>query len=172
MADTVLLIGAEVFSRILDFRDRQTAILFGDGAGAAVIQASERPGIEGTVLGADGSRRGDPPHAGRRLSRAGDARDRRGGPAPDPDAERPRGVQAGGHRDGGGVPAGPGEERAHRGGRRPADPPPGERPHHGRGRRTPRRPAREGRGGRGGRRQHAAPRRSRSRSIAPVARAG
>lgn len=55
MADTVLLIGAETFSRILDFRDRQTAILFGDGAGAAVIQASERPGIEGTVLGADGS---------------------------------------------------------------------------------------------------------------------
>ena len=55
MADTVLLIGAETFSRILDFRDRQTAILFGDGAGAAVIQASERAGIEGTVLGADGS---------------------------------------------------------------------------------------------------------------------
>ena len=54
MADTVLLIGAEVFSRILDFRDRQTCVLFGDGAGATVIQASERPGIEGTVLGADG----------------------------------------------------------------------------------------------------------------------
>jgi 3-oxoacyl-[acyl-carrier-protein] synthase-3 len=55
MADTILLIGAEVFSRILDFTDRQTCVLFGDGAGAIVLQASERPGIEGTVLGADGT---------------------------------------------------------------------------------------------------------------------
>ena len=55
MADTILLLGAEVFSRILDFTDRQTCVLFGDGAGATVIQASERPGIEGTVLGADGT---------------------------------------------------------------------------------------------------------------------
>jgi 3-oxoacyl-[acyl-carrier-protein] synthase-3 len=55
MADTVLLMGAEVFSRILDFSDRQTCVLFGDGAGAAVLQAAEAPGIEGTVLGADGS---------------------------------------------------------------------------------------------------------------------
>jgi 3-oxoacyl-[acyl-carrier-protein] synthase-3 len=54
MADTVLLIGAEVFSRILDFTDRQTCVLFGDGAGAAIVQAADRPGIEGTVLGADG----------------------------------------------------------------------------------------------------------------------
>ena len=54
MADTVLLIGAEVFSRILDYTDRGTCILFGDGAGAAVIQASEAPGVEGAVLGADG----------------------------------------------------------------------------------------------------------------------
>jgi 3-oxoacyl-[acyl-carrier-protein] synthase-3 len=55
MADAVLLIGAEVYSRILDFSDRQTCVLFGDGAGATVIQASDRPGIEGTVLGADGT---------------------------------------------------------------------------------------------------------------------
>jgi 3-oxoacyl-[acyl-carrier-protein] synthase III len=55
MADTVLLIGAEVFSRILDFTDRQTCVLFGDGAGATLIQAAPAPGIEGTVLGADGS---------------------------------------------------------------------------------------------------------------------
>jgi 3-oxoacyl-[acyl-carrier-protein] synthase III len=55
IADTILLIGAEVFSRILNFTDRQTCVLFGDGAGATVIQASERPGIEGTVLGADGT---------------------------------------------------------------------------------------------------------------------
>jgi 3-oxoacyl-[acyl-carrier-protein] synthase-3 len=55
MAETVLLIGAEVFSRILDFGDRQTCVLFGDGAGAAILRRAESPGIEGTVLGADGS---------------------------------------------------------------------------------------------------------------------
>jgi 3-oxoacyl-[acyl-carrier-protein] synthase III len=55
MADTVLLAGAEIFSRILDFTDRTTSILFGDGAGAVIVQASDRPGIEGTVLGADGT---------------------------------------------------------------------------------------------------------------------
>lgn len=55
MADTVLVIGAEIFSRIIDYTDRGTCVLFGDGAGAAVVQASEAPGIEGAVLGADGS---------------------------------------------------------------------------------------------------------------------
>jgi 3-oxoacyl-[acyl-carrier-protein] synthase-3 len=55
LADTILLIGAEVFSRILNFSDRQTCVLFGDGAGATIIQATDRPGIERTVLGADGS---------------------------------------------------------------------------------------------------------------------
>jgi 3-oxoacyl-[acyl-carrier-protein] synthase III len=55
MADTILLAGAEIFSRILDFTDRTTSILFGDGAGAVIVQASDRPGIEGTVLGADGT---------------------------------------------------------------------------------------------------------------------
>ena len=44
MADTILLIGAEVFSRILDFTDRGTCILFGDGAGAAVVQRLRAPG--------------------------------------------------------------------------------------------------------------------------------
>jgi 3-oxoacyl-[acyl-carrier-protein] synthase-3 len=55
MVDTVLVIGAEIFSRIIDFTDRGTCILFGDGAGAAVLRASESPGVEGSVLGADGS---------------------------------------------------------------------------------------------------------------------
>ena len=55
MADTILLAGAEIFSRILDFTDRTTSILFGDGAGAVIVQATDRPGIEGTVLGADGT---------------------------------------------------------------------------------------------------------------------
>jgi 3-oxoacyl-[acyl-carrier-protein] synthase-3 len=55
MADTILLVGAEIFSRIIDYTDRGTCILFGDGAGAAVVSASEVPGIEGSILGADGN---------------------------------------------------------------------------------------------------------------------
>ncbi|MEZ0235398.1 MAG: beta-ketoacyl-ACP synthase III [Actinomycetota bacterium] len=55
MADTILLIGAEIFSRIIDYTDRGTCILFGDGAGAAVVRASEAAGIEGSILGADGN---------------------------------------------------------------------------------------------------------------------
>jgi 3-oxoacyl-[acyl-carrier-protein] synthase-3 len=51
----VLVIGAEVFSRILDFNDRTTCVLFGDGAGAVVLTASQEPGILATALHADGS---------------------------------------------------------------------------------------------------------------------
>lgn len=51
----VLVIGAEVFSRILDFSDRTTCVLFGDGAGAVVLEASEEPGVLATKLHADGS---------------------------------------------------------------------------------------------------------------------
>jgi 3-oxoacyl-[acyl-carrier-protein] synthase-3 len=54
-ADTVLVVGAEVLSRVLDFTDRTTCVLFGDGAGAVVLQPSARPGVEGSVLGADGT---------------------------------------------------------------------------------------------------------------------
>lgn len=50
-----LIIGAEVFSRILDFDDRTTCVLFGDGAGAIVLGASREPGILATKLHADGS---------------------------------------------------------------------------------------------------------------------
>lgn len=50
-----LVVGAEVFSRILDWKDRGTCVLFGDGAGAVVLEASERPGILATALHADGS---------------------------------------------------------------------------------------------------------------------
>ena len=53
-ADTVVVVGAEAFTRVVDFTDRATCILFGDGAGAVVLQASEEPGIEAIVLGADG----------------------------------------------------------------------------------------------------------------------
>ncbi|WP_071467137.1 beta-ketoacyl-ACP synthase III [Polynucleobacter asymbioticus] len=53
----VLVIGAETFSRILDFQDRGTCVLFGDGAGAVVLEASSEPGILSTALHADGSQR-------------------------------------------------------------------------------------------------------------------
>jgi len=54
-AETVVVIGAEVLSRVLDFTDRSTCVLFGDGAGAVVLRPSEAPGLIGSVLGADGS---------------------------------------------------------------------------------------------------------------------
>jgi 3-oxoacyl-[acyl-carrier-protein] synthase III len=53
----ILVIGAEVFSRILDFKDRTTCVLFGDGAGAVVLEASDQPGILASALHADGSQR-------------------------------------------------------------------------------------------------------------------
>ncbi|TAM04006.1 MAG: ketoacyl-ACP synthase III [Paraburkholderia sp.] len=52
---TALIVGAETFSRILDFNDRTTCVLFGDGAGAVVLQASDEPGVLSSVLHADGS---------------------------------------------------------------------------------------------------------------------
>lgn len=51
----VLVIGAEVFSRILDFQDRTTCVLFGDGAGAVVLSVSSEPGILATKLHANGN---------------------------------------------------------------------------------------------------------------------
>ncbi len=57
-ARRALVIGAEVFSRILDWSDRGTCVLFGDGAGAVVLEASDQPGILGAALHADGSQSG------------------------------------------------------------------------------------------------------------------
>jgi 3-oxoacyl-[acyl-carrier-protein] synthase-3 len=57
-AQCALVIGSEVFSRILNFKDRSTCVLFGDGAGAVVLKASTEPGILSTHLHADGSHRG------------------------------------------------------------------------------------------------------------------
>ena len=54
-AKRVLVVGSEVLSRITDYSDRSTAILFGDGAGAVVLSPSEEPGILSTHLHADGS---------------------------------------------------------------------------------------------------------------------
>ncbi len=53
-ARKALVIGAEVFSRLLDFNDRATCVLFGDGAGAVVLEASSTPGIVASCLHADG----------------------------------------------------------------------------------------------------------------------
>jgi 3-oxoacyl-[acyl-carrier-protein] synthase-3 len=53
-ATKALVIGAEVFSRILDFNDRTTCVLFGDGAGAVVLEASDQPGLLASELHADG----------------------------------------------------------------------------------------------------------------------
>jgi 3-oxoacyl-[acyl-carrier-protein] synthase III len=53
-AKCALVIGSEVFSRILDFQDRTTCVLFGDGAGAVILEASDQPGILATDLHADG----------------------------------------------------------------------------------------------------------------------
>ncbi|MES9946936.1 beta-ketoacyl-ACP synthase III [Candidatus Thiodiazotropha sp. CDECU1] len=54
-AKRALVVGAETFSRILDWSDRNTCVLFGDGAGAVVIEASDEPGIISTHLHADGA---------------------------------------------------------------------------------------------------------------------
>jgi 3-oxoacyl-[acyl-carrier-protein] synthase III len=54
-ANTVLVIGADMLSRFIDFTDRGTCILFGDGAGAVVLRASDEPGVLSIVLGADGT---------------------------------------------------------------------------------------------------------------------
>lgn len=57
-ASKALVVGAEVFSRILDFKDRGTCVLFGDGAGAVVLEASPTPGILATEMHADGKHMG------------------------------------------------------------------------------------------------------------------
>ncbi len=53
-----LVVGTEVFSRILDWNDRGTCVLFGDGAGAVILEASDAPGILASALHADGSHHG------------------------------------------------------------------------------------------------------------------
>lgn len=57
-ARTALVVGSDVLSRLLNWEDRTTCVLFGDGAGAVVLQRSETPGILAAKLHADGSQRG------------------------------------------------------------------------------------------------------------------
>jgi 3-oxoacyl-[acyl-carrier-protein] synthase III len=56
-AKTALVVGAEIFSRLLDWNDRTTSVLFGDGAGAVILRASDAPGIVVAKLHADGAHR-------------------------------------------------------------------------------------------------------------------
>ena len=75
--DTVLVIGAEKLSSIIDWSDRNTCVLFGDGAGAAILQ--NRPNSHGLLtacMGADGDESGSAVHARRRQPLPGDARNR------------------------------------------------------------------------------------------------
>jgi 3-oxoacyl-[acyl-carrier-protein] synthase-3 len=58
MSKKALVVGAEVFSRILDWNDRGTCVLFGDGAGAVVLAAGDKPGVHASILHADGSQAG------------------------------------------------------------------------------------------------------------------
>jgi len=55
-AKYILVIGAEILSKIVDWTDRSTCVLFGDGAGAAILAASEEQGFIGTVMGSDGAK--------------------------------------------------------------------------------------------------------------------
>lgn len=57
-AHKALVVGAEIFSRLLDFNDRTTCVLFGDGAGAVVLESSDSPGILATDIHADGKHTG------------------------------------------------------------------------------------------------------------------
>ena len=57
-ARCALVVGSEIFSRILDFDDRATCVLFGDGAGAVVLEASDQPGLLASALHADGRHAG------------------------------------------------------------------------------------------------------------------
>src|SRR2546427_798014 len=54
LAERALVVGGDVLSRILDWTDRSTLVLFGDGAGAVVLEKVEKPGFLGFELGADG----------------------------------------------------------------------------------------------------------------------
>lgn len=57
MAKRVLVVGAEMMSSVINWQDRNTAVLFGDGAGAVIYEASDTPGIRGVVLHSDGQQR-------------------------------------------------------------------------------------------------------------------
>ena len=104
-ASKALVIGAEVFSRILDFNDRTTCVLFGDGAGAVVLEASRHAGHPGERPACRRQARRHPVRAGHGLGRQGAGR-------PAAQDGRPGRVQAGGGRAGRRRPRRAGQGRA------------------------------------------------------------
>ena len=68
LAKRALVVGGDVLSRILDWTDRSTLVLFGDGAGAVVLEAADGGGFLGFELGADGGRRREPLASRQRLA--------------------------------------------------------------------------------------------------------
>jgi 3-oxoacyl-[acyl-carrier-protein] synthase-3 len=76
LADRVLVVGGDILSRVLDWTDRSTLVLFGDGAGAVVLEPTDQAGFLGIELGADGS-------GGKDLTYLGSG-SRRNGERPDP----------------------------------------------------------------------------------------
>ena len=79
--DTVLVTGAEALSKALDWQDRSTSVLFGDGAGAVLVRPSDNGSIFAFDLGNDGTGAPVSQHAGGRYEAAGQPRDRRRPPA-------------------------------------------------------------------------------------------
>jgi 3-oxoacyl-[acyl-carrier-protein] synthase-3 len=79
LARNALVVGGDVLSRVVDWNDRSTCVLFGDGAGAAVLERSDEPGFHGFDLGADGAGGMELslPAGGSRLPASGDTVDRR-----------------------------------------------------------------------------------------------
>src|SRR2546427_11910787 len=88
LAERALVVGGDVLSRILDWTDRSTLVLFGDGAGAVVLEKVEKPGFLGFELGADGG-------GGIHLSLPGSGSGRLGRAPGDRDGhtQRPQGLQ-------------------------------------------------------------------------------
>ena len=96
LAKRVLVIGAETFSRILDWTDRSTCVLFGDGAGALVLEAEESEGRVSDRGIIASSLRSDGAHKDKLFVDGGPSHDRHGRASQD---GRPRGVQACGRHD-------------------------------------------------------------------------
>ena len=88
MAERALVVGGDVLSRILDWTDRSTLILFGDGAGAVVLEKVDKPGFLGFELGRGRGRRDPPLTPGQRLTQRRGSDRKRVRPH-----ERPRGLQ-------------------------------------------------------------------------------
>ena len=171
--DHALVVGADVMSSIIDYSDRTTCVLFGDGAGAVVLSAAApgEPSIIDFAHQIDGSGGPGALHARRRQPDAGVARDRRAAAALR-EAGRADGLQVRGQEDRGDLPPAARPQRPRPVEARSVRVAPGQPPHHRGGRRAPRPPAGEGRHQPGTSTATRRRRRSRSRSPTPCATDG